>query len=331
MSFPKQAVALCYGLFFLVLLSSCSSTALDKNNHPISTANIAYPDNSKLIEVPFFPQKKYHCGPAALAGIFNFYQMEIQPDAIADQIYLPERKGSLQIEIKAAARRADFLPYELSGGIENLLLEVDAGNPVLVLQNLAFSWKPQWHYAVVVGYDKNKQQVILHSGTHANYRLDISTFINTWQRADSWALVITPVANMPVTAEAKNYLREASTLESVGKGSVAVQAYQQALLKWPDNDLALIGMGNFYYQQQHYQQAVEAFLRVTQVQKNNPAAWNNLAYALQKQGCYDLSLQAAEQAVELASNKELYLESQQELQAAYIKAKVSNYCAALEL
>ena len=328
MSPGRQAVIFTYSLFFVFLLSACSSPFYSYSVYESESGE-------KLLTVPFFPQEKYHCGPAALASVLNFHHFEISPDELAEQIFIPDKKGSLQFEIKAATRRADFVPYELSGGLENLFQEIDAGHPVLVLQNLAFNWKPQWHYAVVVGYDPHKQQMILHSGTRENYRLAISTFMKTWERSGKWALVALPPEKIPHTAEMRSYMREASILESVGREDAAVKAYRQSLEKWPDNEIGLIGMGNFYYRQERYQQSVEAFLALTRTQKNNAAAWNNLAYALQKQGCFDLSLQAIGTAISHAGNslaaRQTFLESQQELQETYIKSSVSSYCAELQL
>ncbi|WVM93376.1 hypothetical protein ULG90_05290 [Halopseudomonas pachastrellae] len=50
-----------------------------------------------------------------------------------------------------------------AGELDAILRELDDGNAVLVMQNLAFDWYPQWHYAAV-GYDLNTRELILHSG-----------------------------------------------------------------------------------------------------------------------------------------------------------------------
>ncbi len=62
-----------------------------------------------------------------------------------------------------AARRHGRVAYVISSP-EELLVEVAAGNPVIVLQNLGLSWVPVWHYAVVIGYDGDADMVTLHSG-----------------------------------------------------------------------------------------------------------------------------------------------------------------------
>ena len=306
-------------LLISLFISACSSTSY------LPTTQNKLPSQQQL-DVPFFPQNKYHCGPAALAGIFNFHEKNITPDGIAKQIYLPEKKGSLQLEVKAAIRQAELLPYQLSphssserfNGETNqpfnkLLTEIAAGRPVLVLQNLGFDWWPQWHYAIVVGYKLDSNEVILHSGTIENYHISINTFINTWRRANYWALLPLPPAELPATAKASYFIKAAADLESTGHKNAALTAYNTALQRWPDEPLALMGFGNINYSLKKYALSVAAFSRLTQVQSDNAAGWNNLAYALHAHGCEKSAVQTIEQALILSNNSERIKASQLEL------------------
>ncbi len=90
----------------------------------------------EILATPFFPQTEYHCGPAALATVMKYRAVDVRPDDLVAEVYLPARKGSLQAEMIAATRGRGLLAYPLHGSLEALLREVDAGNPVLVLQNL---------------------------------------------------------------------------------------------------------------------------------------------------------------------------------------------------
>ena len=150
------------------------------------------PRRVELTEVPFFPQEEYHCGPAALATVVNYQGGAVTPEQVAEMIYVPELKGSLQVEVAAAARQFDMLPVRLDGRMESLLRELDAGNPVFVLQNLAVDWYPMWHYEVVIGYDFESRDMIMRSGTDRRRTRSFAKFEKTWQRADYWALVMVP-------------------------------------------------------------------------------------------------------------------------------------------
>ena len=90
----------------------------------------------ELKQVPFFPQERYQCGPAALATVLNWSGVTVTPEQLRDEVYLPQRHGSLQVELTAAARHHRRLPYVLTQDLQAVLDEVRAGHPVLVLLNL---------------------------------------------------------------------------------------------------------------------------------------------------------------------------------------------------
>jgi len=119
------------------------------------------PESTELREVPFFPQEAYQCGPASLATVLAASGVKVTPEDLLPQVYLPERKGSLQVEMLAAARRHGVVSYQLAPRFEDLLRELAAGNPVIVLQNLSVG--DGWHYAVAVGYDYDGGRLVLRS------------------------------------------------------------------------------------------------------------------------------------------------------------------------
>jgi hypothetical protein len=77
------------------------------------------PAQVELTDVPFFPQEDYECGPAALAMVAHAAGVDVTPDALVDQVYLPGRKGSLQPEMLAATRRQGLLAYPLKPKVEH--------------------------------------------------------------------------------------------------------------------------------------------------------------------------------------------------------------------
>ncbi len=236
-------------LLCLLVLSSCASTPqsrLLRNNGPGLLPAVV-----ELADTPFYPQTAYQCGPAALATIFQSHGVMSTPEELASQVYIPERKGSLQIEMAVAARRHELLPYALEPQLVDLFAEVAAGNPVLVLQNLGFDWYPQWHYAVVIGFDLDNHEVILRSGTTRRWITPIDVFERTWQRADFWALVIVPVDEIPVTAQPLRYLATAYAFEETGHPQLAGKAYLSASKQWPEVDAIWVAIGNLAFESRH--------------------------------------------------------------------------------
>ena len=270
-------------LVCLLLLSGCASTPQSRQIQTNGAGSL--PSAVELSDTPFFPQTQYQCGPAALATVLQAHGVKTKPEELSRQVYIPERKGSLQIEMTVATRRHKMLPYQLEPQLTDLFAEVAAGNPVLVLQNLGFEWYPQWHYAVVVGYDTNNHEVILRSGTTKRWITPFEVFERTWKRADFWALVIVPIGEIPATAEPLPYLKTAYAFEETGNRELALKAYQAASRQWPDDAVVWMTLGNMAFDNQGWSEAVSAFKMASSLEPESIVSWNNLAYALHAYGC----------------------------------------------
>jgi tetratricopeptide (TPR) repeat protein len=256
------------------------------------------PAQVALSQVPFFPQEDYECGPAALAMVANAAGVKVTPDALVDQVYLPGRQGSLQPEMLAATRRQGLLAYPLQPSIENVLREVAAGNPVLVFQNLAFSIYPVWHYAVVMGYDRARHVLLLHSGRTARMEISLFAFERTWARGQYWAMLALQPGQLPATAEPQAYTAAAATLERTDARG-AQQAFAAALQRWPDERAALLGAGNTAYALGQREAAEKAYRQAVRKHPDFADGWNNLAQVLMELGRRVEASQAIARAVAL--------------------------------
>ena len=273
------------------------------------------PPATELESTPFNPQQRYQCGPAALATVLQAHAIGVSPEELVEAVYIPALHGSLREEITATARRYGLLAYRLQPSLTDLLTEIARGNPVLVYQNLGLSWLPKWHFAVVVGYSLPDNELILRSGTTRRARTTLSSFERTWSRGDYWALVILPPGDMPVTARLPDYLRAARELEQTAGSEQALPAYRAATVRWPEEPLPWLTLGNSDYARSDYAAAEQAFRQASRVAAHKPEGWNNLAFALMQNGCPQQALQAARCAVHLAGDDPHYLESLDEIHA----------------
>ena len=275
------------------------------------------PVSFEIEQTPFFSQRRKQCGAAALATVLKFHGANVTAEQLEPYVYLPEREGAVSLELVAQTRRFGMVPYIPQGSLDALLAEVAAGNPVVVLQNLGLSWLPQWHFAVVIGYDLESQQVYLRSGNTFRRSMALKTFNATWARADFWSLVVLPPNKVPTTGDMTTYLRAASTLEAVGKTEAAYAAYQTALDNWPDSihsETAYLGLANIAYGRKEFSRASQWLIRAINEEVATALTWNNLAYTLMASGCAQAALRSIECAVMLDAGKAAqFIESRQEI------------------
>jgi tetratricopeptide (TPR) repeat protein len=277
------------------LLAGCAATQADGL---IEATPAGLPRAAEIAAVPFFPQEDYQCGPAALAMALTHGGRATTPEALLPQVYLPARKGSLQAEMLASARRHGMVAYPHAPRLEDLLREIAAGSPVIVLQNLALDWAPQWHYAVAIGYDLEARDIVLRSGTTRRLAMPLDTFERTWARSGRWAMLALAPERLPASASETAYVAAAAALERVSPAA-ARRAYGTALARWPANAAARLGQGNAAYAMRDLEGAAAAYARATQDHPQAADAWNNLAQALHELGRRDAALAAAQRAVAL--------------------------------
>lgn len=253
--------------------------------------------------VPFFPQERDHCGPAALAMALSDVGVTADPDRLADAVFLPSRGGSLQLEMMAGARRQGAVATRLTGELHALLAEVAAGHAVVVLQNLGLDLLPRWHYAVVVGYDLPAHEILLRSGTTALERLPLRTFEYTWARGGHWAVVVLPPDRLPATATEPLAVEAAIGFERAAPPDRAALAYRTLLERWPGNLLGGIGLGNTLNASGDAAGAQAAFLAVAE-RHDSAVAWLNLARLRLASGDRDGARAAAQRGLQRAESAE---------------------------
>ena len=237
------------------------------------------PPEAELVHTPFFPDTAYHCGPAALAMVLAERGLPILPADLVQQVFLPARQGSLQLEMLGAARRAGVVPVRIPGELPVLLAEIAAGNPVVVLQNLGLAARPVWHYAVAIGYSLLRREIVLRSGPQHRQRLELGVFESTWADGDRWSFVVMPVGVWPATVEVQQVVDACIGFERVAPPDDALRTYSSAVQQWPDELALRIGLGNTAYASGNHILAADSFETAAR-EHRSAAAWINLGRTL---------------------------------------------------
>ena len=286
------------------LLAGCATAPQSAGLASAPPADL--PPRIELDETPFFPQEQYQCGPAALATVLNARGVDASLDALVDEVYIPARQGSLQAEMRAAARARGLVAYRLEPELEAILREVAAGNPVVVFQNLGLSVLPEWHFAVVIGYDLEAEELILRSGPIQRHVNSFARFERTWARGERWAFLVTAPDELPATATELRWLRGVHELEQIGSLEAAATGYHTAMQQWPDEPISYIGHANVAFARGDLDTAGESLHALIARDPQRHEAWNNLAHVLIAQQCGNTARRAAMCAAGLAGSMDTY-------------------------
>lgn len=273
----------CYLAGFLLLTACQGTPQADK----LSEQKLSTIPPSKTIEnVPFFPQQDFYCGPTTLAETFNFYGSSITADEVAPGLFIPDKEGSLQLEMIGATRRYGFLPYSEKGSLSQVMQLINDNIPVIVFQNLSIQILPQWHYALVIGYNKENRTFTLHTGLTPNHTMSFELFERTWARANYWFLAPVPPNVSSESMDSFVYTSAAYDLLKIGKTSLALSFLETASSQWPSEWLSYFLLAN-HFVNIDVNTALDWFERGYHVGKFEAAYLNNFAYTLIQSGQYE--------------------------------------------
>jgi tetratricopeptide (TPR) repeat protein len=293
-------------LITALLCCSCASKAVQTDTLLAGPREI--PERAHVGPVPFVQQTKNFCGPATLKMEMAWAGHDVPLDLLGEQTYTPEKQGALQMDMISASRRQGMMAVQIQG-LENLLRELAAGHPVIVLENLAFSWYAYWHYSVALGYDLAEPSIIMHSGSKQDWHLDLRKFERNWKYSSYWALVVLPPGELAASAGDLEHSAAAAGLERLGMLDKAEISYRAILGRWPESFGALIGMGNVEFAKKRFARAVEFLRRATAAYPLSAAAWNNRATA---EGAAGWKMAARKSAVRAVALEPAYWESLKE-------------------
>jgi len=285
----------------LLLAAGCAS------REPVLAPRVAasaIPAQVELTAIPFFPQDEFQCGPAALATVLVHSGVATTPESLAPRMYLPARRGSLQVELIAAARSQQRIPYVLPPTLQALLDELNAGRPVVVLQNLGLESVPIWHFAVVVGYSASDETFVLRSGIERRKLERAPDFGRRWVLGKQWAMVVLKPGELPSDGDAARYLKSVADVEAVKGAAGLAPAYRAALAKWPDNRVARFGLANALDAEGQVAAAQREYRELLALNPDDLAPLNNLADLLRRSGCRTQALATIDRALAVAATSD---------------------------
>ncbi len=139
--------------------------------------------------VPFHPQEDLQCGPASLAGVLNFLGDPVTPDQIAAQVFRPDLRGSVSLDLALYPRTRGFATRFFRGTPGDLVAAVDAGRPLVLMLDQGLGGVKVLHYVVLTGY--RPEGVVVNSGRSQGVVLSWAGFLADWAGTGNWTLEVT--------------------------------------------------------------------------------------------------------------------------------------------
>lgn len=147
------------------------------------------------IQIPFYRQnREYTCGPASLQMVFSFFGKYKKQDNLTRKLRTTKKDGTYHSGLIREARKENFFCYiNNKSTIHEIRHYINLGLPAIINYNEPFS--NTGHYAVVVGYDKNR--IILNDPWNGkNYKISEHEFVSRWHdclnkhTCKKWVMII---------------------------------------------------------------------------------------------------------------------------------------------
>lgn len=277
----------------LLLFTGCVS-----KNYDYLSADKSIVESKKL-SLTIYPQEAYFCGPASLATLLTHQNVEFVYGDVVGTTFTPELLGTLQMEMKATARRYGLIPYALNPGLAPVLSEVSNNTPVLVLFNLGLTPLPAWHYAVVTGFDKADKKVFLSAPKGDQTWMSFDDFEMFSQRAGSWAIVALKPPLLPIASNEPAMIRAITDMYDVGYKEQAKLSAINYVAIYPGSTLGSVMLANMYMEMQDYLNATAEYKRALSLKPHDPVLLNNLAQSLMRENKLREAKQYALEAVDI--------------------------------
>ena len=150
-----------------------------------------------VLETPLVEQDAlWECGLASVSALCSYHGVALSPAARAQlAATAAERHGLSGDELSEVLRKLGFEVFVFAGTLDReatgLLRHVDAGRPTLVMT----SERGSEHYGLFIGYDPERNDVVLLDPVRGRVVLPSNAFAALWERTGRFTLLALPFAD----------------------------------------------------------------------------------------------------------------------------------------
>ncbi|UCD35388.1 MAG: C39 family peptidase [Nitrospiraceae bacterium] len=157
---------------------------------------IRVPGDAMVISgVPRYSHRAFHCGPAALASVLNYWSKRAgleereSPEEIAAAIYSEGARGTLGLDLELYASHLGYSTRQYSGSFDDLRSHAARGRPLIIFVDYGYSVYQRNHFMVVTGY--NESGIVVLSEGQPLY-ISVAQLEKPWEKTGNWTLLIEP-------------------------------------------------------------------------------------------------------------------------------------------
>ena len=172
----------------------------------------------------FYRGQSFQSGPQVLASLLAQQGIVITPGLLEKPLHLPGGEAQLQQNMQNLAREYGMVVYPLDSNLVALLTQVAAGYPVMVRFSEGAAFGAETRYAILSGYDRNKQKVLLRAGMNRRELMSFSSFESALEKSGGWAVLIQKPSQIPAAVDRQRWLKAADELAQAGQENEAAQA-----------------------------------------------------------------------------------------------------------
>ena len=183
------------------------------------------PERVELNGVPFFRGNANQGGPQVLASMFSEQRIRTTPGLLTKPLKLPGAEDALQSNMEKLVSEYGLLVYPLDKSLSALLTQVAAGYPVMLRFTDGTVWSTP-RYAMLVGYNRTKQTVLLRAGMERRRLMDFDKFESAWKDAAGWAVLVVSPGQLPAHVDRARWLKAANDLSRAGQEQASAKAIQ---------------------------------------------------------------------------------------------------------
>lgn len=182
------------------------------------------PERVELSGMPFYRGEAYQSGPQSLASMLSQQGIVITPGLLDKPLHLPGAEAQLQQNMQNLAREYGMVVYPLDSNLPALLTQVAAGYPVLLRFSEGSAFWKEPRYAILAGYNRHKQTVLLRSGMDRRLLMSFKSFESAFENAGGWAVLIQGPTQIPAKVDSQRWLKAADDLARAGQEQAATKA-----------------------------------------------------------------------------------------------------------